>query len=118
MATDVTSISSLIQKLSTTTDANTIFEISKEINKASEIIKIKLDDPRAAYYPFTFKKGDVVVQLTDNGIDLDSKGEIVDAEYEGTVGTGGWYTVIYNVRRLKDGILYDARDLHLQRIAR
>jgi hypothetical protein len=117
MATDVTSMSELIQKLSQTKDANTIFEISKEINRASEIAKIKLNDPRAVFYPFTFKKGDIVVQLTDNGVDLESKGEIVDGEYEGTIGTEGWYTIIYRVRRLKDGILYDARDLHLQAVA-
>ena len=83
--------------------------------RASEIVKINLDDPRAANCPFTFKKGDIVVQPNENGVDLDSKGEIIDGVYEGSASIiGGFYDLIYTVQRLKDATCYDARALHLE----
>jgi len=116
MATETGSMSQLIDKLSKAEDPKTIFELSREIKEGARQIKIRLDDPNADYYPFTFKKGDKVVDKMGDSIDLESKGEIVDGIYEGTAKRDGWYTLIYTVKRDKDGRHYNARDLDLVKV--
>jgi hypothetical protein len=117
MTTETGSMSQLIDKLAQTQDPKTIFELSREIKEGARQVRIKLDDADAAHYPFTFKKGDVVARITDaSSIDPQSKGRIIDGIYEGTVKPGGSYTLIYTVQR-DDGVIYDARDLHLVRVA-
>jgi hypothetical protein len=117
MPTETGSMSQLLDKLSKTEDPKQIFELSKEIKEGARSVKIKLTDPEAIHYPFTFKKGDVVVRKLGDSVDMESKGEIVDGEYEGTVRPGGWYTLIYTVKRLRDGMYYDAKDLNLVRVS-
>jgi hypothetical protein len=116
MPTETGSMTELIEKLSKTDDPRGILELAKEINKGSVIVKVKIDDPNAACYPFMFKRDDMVVSKTETSIDLDSKGEIVDGEYEGAARPGGSYSIIYTVKRLKDGLYYDAKELGLTRV--
>lgn len=116
MPTETGSMTELIEKLSKTDDPRGILELAMEINKGSVIVKVKIGDPNAAYYPFMFKRGDMVVSKTETSIDLDSKGEIIDGEYEGAARPGGSYSIIYTVKRLKDGLYYDAKELGLTRV--
>jgi hypothetical protein len=113
MPTETGSLSQLLDKLSKTDDPKTIFELSREIKEGSRPVRIRLDDPNAAYYPFTLKKGDKVVSKTGDSIDPESIGEVVDGVYEGTVKPG-WYDIVYIVKRDKDGLHYHARDLDLR----
>jgi len=113
MATEVGSMSQLIDRLAKTEDPKTISELSREIREGARQVRVKLDDPDAFHYPFTFKKGDAVARIIDeHSIDDQSQGRITDGVYEGTVRPGGPYTVIYTVKT-DDGVSYDARDLHL-----
>ena len=75
------------------------------------MIKVVIDDPDAAHYPFKFRKGDMVALR----LDPEGKGEIVDGEFEGSLG-GGSYSLIYTVKRLKDGFCYKAKDLELEKL--
>jgi hypothetical protein len=117
MATNTTGdMPQLIDKLSKAEDPKTIFELSRQIREGARQITVRLDDPNADYYPFTFKKGDKVVAKAGDGVDIESKGDIVDGVYEGTATRGGWYTIVYSVKRDKDGAYYSARDLDLVKI--
>lgn len=77
------------------------------------MVKVKMDDPSAEKYPFIFRRGDLVVERVSVSIDTDTKGEIVDGEYE---GSDHWYSVIYVIKRLKDGFYYKAKELDLEKV--
>lgn len=76
------------------------------------MVRVKIDDPSADRY-FTFKKGALVAARVAGSIDGETKGEIVDGEYE---GDGHWYSITYTIKRLKDGFYYQAKDLDLEKV--
>jgi hypothetical protein len=76
--------------------------------------RVKIDDPEAAHYPFTFQKGDNVARQNDKSLDPGTIGEIVDGEFEGS--QSGSYTLIYTVKTFKEGSYYGAKDLGLEKV--
>lgn len=73
--------------------------------------KTNLTEPNAfARYPFPFNLGEKVGIQRDGSLDDESIGNIVDGECE---GSQRGYTVTYTVKRLTDGMYYEARDLDL-----
>ena len=113
MTTETGSLSQLITKFATTDDLKERLELSEEIKKGSKRIRITLKEPTVDYYPFRFKAGDIVARKVEDVVDMETKGEVIDGVYDGTIKPGGWYTMIYTVKRLKDGVTYDAQDLNL-----
>jgi hypothetical protein len=77
------------------------------------MVEVKIDDPSADRYPFTFKIGDLVAEGVGGSIDAETKGEIVDRKYE---GDGHWYSTTYTIKRLEDEFYYQAKELDLKKV--
>lgn len=87
---------------------------SKEERKDKDMTWAKLTDLNAfAYYPFPFDVGETVGTHRNGSLDDESVGKIVDGEYE---GEQRGYAVTYTVKRLTDGMYYEARDLDLVKL--
>jgi hypothetical protein len=68
----------------------------------SAAFEVKITDPQAGPYQFRFKKGDIVKKTVDGP---DSVGEIINGFYMGAQDDS---VIIYTIKRLKDGLLYEA----------
>lgn len=75
------------------------------------MVRVEIDDPDAAHYPFKFQKGDIVALRI---LGPEANGEIVGGEFEGSL-VGGSYSVTYTVR-LKDGFCYEAKDSEVKKV--
>jgi len=74
-------------------------------------MRVNIKDPIADQCPFSFQIGDRVARKESV---QETIGQIVDGEFEGSVG-GGSYDIIYTVK-IRDCVYYNARELELKKI--